>query len=97
MKKGEKELEVPFWILDGFVGILALMIYNFCFYFLDTIGIKGIISKIQDTMGYFCLNSFIDLGFTVSQMAIGILTVFILSFCLGILTGSMVRKRKKRL
>jgi len=96
VRKKNKELEVPFWLLDGFVGILALVIYNFCIYMLEVIGIKGLVEKTQESMGYFCLSSFIDLGFTITQMTLGLLTVFILSFMLGVIIGHAVRKRRKK-
>lgn len=47
-----KEPIAPVWLLDGCVGILALMIYNFALYFLSGIGIGGIIQRMQDATGY---------------------------------------------
>jgi hypothetical protein len=100
MKKGLKQKENSkklLWILDGFVGILALIIYNFLLYLLNSINTGEIISKMQDTMGYFGINSFSDFGFTTTQITIGLLWVFLLSFLLGILIGKLVRKRKHKI
>ena len=36
-----KEFTLPVWILDGFVGVLALMIYNFVLYLLKVAKVKG--------------------------------------------------------
>lgn len=95
-KKKDKEMSIPFWLLDGFVGILALMIYNFCLYLLVmALGIKGVAEKMNDAMGYFLLNSFIDFGFTTSQMTIGLFLVFIFSFFLGIFVGKIVRVKRR--
>lgn len=91
----QKELEVPVWTADGFVGILGLMIYNFLLYLLKILGIGGIISKMEDTMGYFTLNTFVDLGFSPSEMFVGLLIIFIISFILGIIIAKVVRKSKK--
>lgn len=90
----EKELEVPFWLLDGFVGILGLMIYNFVLYLITALGIRGVILEMQNTMGYFGLLFFTELGFTASQMSIGIVFVFLMAFVLGIGIGGYIRKRK---
>jgi len=94
-KKENKNLKIPHWFLDGFVGLLALMIYNFCLYILAiAFSIGGALSKMENTMGYFLLNSFVDFGFTTFQMTIGLLLVFVLSFVLGLLVGRFVRKKR---
>ena len=93
--KKQNELTVPFWIVDGFVGVLALMIYNFLLYILTVMGVKGIINQMEDAMGYFGLNSFIDFNFGPATITIGLIFVFIISFFLGIIIGKFVRKRKK--
>ncbi len=95
-KKKEEEFAVKFWLVDGFVGILALMIYNFLLYIIEIIGIKGLIGEMENTMGYFCLNSFIDFGFNPNTMTFGLIIVFIVSFFLGIITGHYVRRAKKK-
>ncbi len=95
MPKKKTELRVPFWLIDGFVGILALMIYNFLLYILKIIGVKGIIGQIEKAMGYFGMNSFTDLGFTLEAMTIGIVLVFGISFLIGIVMGYYVRKKHK--
>ena len=90
----QKELEVPVWTADGFIGILALMIYNFLLYLLKVLGAGGIISKMEDTMGYFTLNTFVDLGFTPSEMFVGLIIIFVISFLLGVIIAKILRKRK---
>jgi len=92
--KNSKELEVPIWFLDGFVGVLALLIYNFALYILNLIGTGEIVSQLESTTGYFMLNSFVDFGYTASQMALGIILVFIFCYILGIIIGNLVRKRR---
>jgi hypothetical protein len=94
MKKEEKEFTLPLWVLDGVVGLLALMIYNFLLYLLDVAGTGGIIKNLHETMGYFGINSFMDLGFEAGTMSIGILIMFGFSFVLGMIIGSIVRKRR---
>lgn len=92
-----KEPTPPFWFLDGFVGILALMIYNFVLYILAiSCRVGGIIEKMEGTMGYFMLNSFVDFGFNTFQMSIGLILVFVFSFFLGIFIGNFVRKRRNK-
>lgn len=93
----KKQLLVPFWMVDGFIGILALVIYNFLLFLINSAGINGVIEQMQNTTGYFLLNSFADFGFSASQIVLGLLIVFVISFCLGIFIGNLVRKRKKRL
>ena len=91
----EKELKVDSWVVDGFVGTLALVIYNFILYILTLFGIKGIIDQLEDTMGYFGLNTFLDLGFNPDTMVLGITMSFTFSFLLGIIIGNWVRMKKK--
>lgn len=83
------------WIVDGFVGILALMIYNFLLYLLDGLGTGGVISQMQDTMGYFGVKSFLDFGFNAATISIGILLMFAFSFCLGMAIGNFVRRKRR--
>ena len=90
-KTRNKELEAPFWMQDGFVGILALMIYNFLLYVLSKIGVGGIIREMQTSTGYFGLRSFIDLGLDLNGMTIGIIIVFVFCFFLGMIIGNFVR------
>jgi len=92
----KKEMTIPIWLLDGFVGILSLMVYNFLLYLLTEIGIEGVIGQLEDTMGYFGLNSFIDLNFSTGAMSIGILIVFLVAFVLGAWIGGMIRKRRRK-
>lgn len=91
---GKKEFEIPLWILDGFVGILALMVYNFILYILTIIGVKGIVESMYETMGYFGLNSFVYFGLSPGAMTLGIVIVFAISFVLGIGIGKKVRQKK---
>jgi len=94
MKK-DKELVVSFWILDGFVGILGLMIYNFILYLTTALGAGGILNDLQNTMGYFGLLFFIDLGFSPSEMSLGLIFIFMIAFFLGASIGNFLRKTKR--
>lgn len=94
-KKMNKEMEVPLWFMDGFTGVLALMIYNFVLYLIKLLDIDGLIGDIENTMGYFGLNTFIDLGFNIGGMIFGILIMFLFSYVLGIGISSWVRKKNK--
>jgi hypothetical protein len=90
-----KEVELLWWVVDGFVGFLALMIYSFLLYLLDAAGTGGVIAKMQDAVGYFGLNTFLDFNFTPGAMTLGILIVFAFSFVLGILIGQVVRSKRR--
>ncbi len=92
-KNSLRELKVPVWFVDGFVGILALVIYNFILYFLTAMKVGGIIAQIDGAMGYFGLNTFTDLGMSSSSMTFGLIIVFIVAFVIGILIGNRVRKK----
>ena len=96
MAKKKNELKITLWIVDGFVGVLALMIYNFILYILTIFGVKGIIGQMEDAMGYFGLNSFIDFGWSANIMTLGLLITFAISFILGMGIGNYVRKRKAK-
>lgn len=91
--KRQKNLKIHWWIVDGFVGILALMIYNFGLYLLKLASESGFIENLEETMGYFGLNIFLSLGFTPSAMLAGVLFVFAISFLLGMFIGNFVRKK----
>lgn len=93
-KSRSKDFNIPVWILDGMTGVLALVIYDFLLYILTSIGIRGFVSELQDVMGYFGLNTFVDLGFNAGEMFLGILIFFIIAFLLGVGIGNKVRKRK---
>ena len=95
MVRKKKELTVPFWLLDGFVGILALMIYNFVLYLITTIGAGGIFNDMQNTMGYFGLLFFIELGFSAAEMSLGIIIIFLVAFILGATIGNFLRQTKR--
>ena len=95
MVRKKKELKVPFWFVDGFVGILALVIYNFILYLLSILGVGGIIKKIEEAMGYFLLKSFIDFGFSATEMVFGLVITFVLVFFMGVGISILVRRKKK--
>jgi hypothetical protein len=95
-RKVKGELAIPSWIIDGFVGIIALMIYNFLLYFFTSIRIYGIIAEMENAMGYFGINSFIDLGFNLIETLVGILSFFVISFLLGVYVGKYVRRKRKK-
>jgi len=86
----------PWWVVDGFVGFLALMIYNFLLYLLDAAGTGGVIGKMQDAVGHFGVKSFLDFGFNAGTISIGILLMFAFSFCLGMAIGNFVRKKRNK-
>ena len=79
-------------LIDGFNGILALMIYNFIMYLLSLTNIGGFIEKMYDATGYFYLNTFVDLGYNGLGLAIVLIFVFIIAFVLGILIAKLTRK-----
>lgn len=91
-------MTVPLWTVDGFVGVLTLVIYNFLLYILAIIlGIGGIIKDLEQTMGYFLLNSFIDFGFSAPQMIIGLIFTLGISYLLGMGIGKLVRIKNKKM
>jgi len=91
----KKKLEIPFWIVDGFIGVLALVIYNFVLYVLVQLGTRGIIKKIEDAMGYFLLKTFIDLEFSPITMVFGLTITFVIAFGMGAGISKIVRNKKK--
>jgi len=95
MKKRDKRkdsVQVELWLLDGFLGILALMIYNFSLYLLSLTNVISAIRKTEKAVGYFGLNTFIDFSYNPAQMMFGVIIVFIFSFALGIGIGKLTRK-----
>lgn len=91
-RKSNKNLKVSLWLVDGFLGILALVIYNFILYLTRIIGIKGFISEIEQSAGSFGINAFASFNFSPTSTFIGILLIFAFSFFLGIKIGKKVRK-----
>mgnify|MGYP001576756552 CR=1 FL=1 len=91
-RKKQKELTVPLWLVDGFNGFLALMIYNFILYLSKILRAGGILGKLEESSGYFYLNSAISSGTTKTLMILIVITGFGLSFLLGIIIGSIVRR-----
>ena len=79
-------------LVDGFNGILALMIYNFLLYLSSIANIGGFIEKMNDATGYFYLNTFIDLGFTKTGLAIALILTFVIAFIFGVLMAKLIRK-----
>jgi len=53
------------------------------------------VGEIENTMGYFVLNTFTDFGFTKLGMIFGVITVFLIAFGIGIVIGKIVRRQKK--
>ena len=97
MKRGKKSCKIPVWVMDGFVGILALMIYNFALYLIKISEVGGFFSKMEDAVGYFGVNSFVDFGFSSGEIIFGVFLFFLISFLLGVVIGDKVRKRTSRL
>ena len=81
-------------LVDGFNGILALMVYNFILYLSKIAGIKGLIGQIEKTTGYFCINLFIDLGFNTKFITMGVILVFSVTFLLGVVIAKVIRKKR---
>lgn len=81
--------------MDGFNGILALMIYNLLLYLSKLTNVKGVIKEIADTIGYFGFNAFVDLGFSGKSMKIGLISIFLTAFLLGIIIAKIIRKIRK--
>jgi len=90
----DEELTVPLWFVDGAVGMLGLTLYNFLIYLLAIpFGIGGIVKELEETMGYFGINFFIDLGFTSAEMITGLTVIFTVAFSIGSFVGNRVRKK----
>lgn len=94
-KKSVKELKVPFWLVDGFNGILALMIYNFLLYLSKIYDVGGIIAKLEEASGDFYLNSAIEFGTGNATIIMMLIFVIIFAFILGIIVGDFVRKFRR--
>ena len=90
-----RELEVPLWLVDGFNGFLALMIYNFILYISKIFGAGGMLGKLEESSGYFYLNSTIQFGATKTMIILTIIIAFGFSFLLGMIIGKFVRKYRK--
>jgi hypothetical protein len=95
MVKTKKEFTIPIWLVDGFIGVLALVIFNFLLYILNVLGVGGIVSQLESTMGYFTLNSLLELNLSPASMLLGLIIIFAISFILGMLIAGFVRKRKR--
>jgi len=95
MKKRQTQARLPYPMLDGLVGILALVMYNILLYLIHLLGVRGIVEEMQQTMGYFGMNTFLDLGFAPIQITLGLIIVFGISFFLGTGIGHIVRKRNQ--
>ena len=95
INKRSGELTVPLWLVDGFNGLLALMIYNFILYLSKILRAGGVFGKLEETSGYFYLNSAISFGATKTMMILIIIAVFGLSFLLGIIIGNFVRRHRR--
>jgi len=91
----EKELEVPLWLVDGFNGLLALMIYNFILYLTNIMKVGGLVGKLEESSGYFYLNSAIIFGANKTLMFLLLFAVFGLTFILGTIIGGFVRRHRK--
>ena len=88
--------KLRWWVIDGFTGILALVICNFALYLLNFAMDSGFIEQLDNSMGYFGLNAFLEMGFSPSAMLIGVFLIFAISFILGMFIGTRVRVKKKR-
>lgn len=95
IKENSRELKVPIWLVDGFNGILGLMIYNFVLYLSGLVNVTEFINKIRNDTGYFYLNSAIALGATKALTILTLICVFGLTFMLGIIISNSVRKYRR--
>lgn len=92
----QRELKVPLWLVDGFNGILALMIYNFALYLSKVFHFGGIIfSKLEEASGYFYLNSATTFGLSKTLTISILIIVFVFSFVLGMIIGNFIRKHER--
>ena len=91
----QRELRVPLWLVDGFNGILALMIYNFILYLTRLMRVGGLIGKLEDSSGYFYLNSAATFGLSKTLIILLLFAVFGLTFILGTIIGNIVRKHER--
>ncbi|MFA4952820.1 MAG: hypothetical protein WC584_01205 [Candidatus Pacearchaeota archaeon] len=94
INKKNRELKVPLWLVDGFNGLLALMIYNFILYLSKILRAEGILGKLEESSGYFYLNSAITFGATKTLMILILTAVIGLTFILGIIIGNFVRRHR---
>lgn len=95
-KKRKSKKEIPLWFVDGVLGILALVIYNFSLYLIRISGTQGFLREIEKNAGSFGINSFATFNFSETSTIIGVLGIFGFSFFLGICIGNKVRKYRKR-
>ncbi len=91
MRKRHRQLKVPYWIIDGINGILALVIYNFLLFLIRIAEIGGIPDQIEELMGYFGTNLFLKLGFNKPTIMLGVISIFLLAFVLGMSIALMIR------
>jgi len=92
MKKKEIK-ETLIFLVDGFTGILAFMIYNLIIYLA---GVNfGIFRRLWYDTGYFYLNTLNHLNLTISGKIILVTIAFIVSFLIGVKTGHLVRRYRK--
>lgn len=89
------ELKLPYWIVDGINGILALVLYNFILFIFKATEIGGIFGEIEEIMGYFGANFFIMLGFSRTAIMLGVISVFLLAFVLGMSIALFIRIMRK--
>jgi len=97
VKRKSKELEPPLWVLDGFVGVLAFMLYNFTLYLVKIFDIGAFLMQMEQTMGYFGVNAFLDFGLSKSGILTGTVVMFIIAFIIGVLISGIVRKKNKNI
>ncbi|MFH1585601.1 MAG: hypothetical protein ABIB79_02450 [archaeon] len=94
-RKRIRDLKIPYWIVDGINGILALIIYNFLLFIFRVTEIGGIFGQIEDIMGYFGANLFIRLDFSKPAIMLGIISIFLFSFMLGTGIALLIRILKR--
>lgn len=91
VSKRVKEIKLPYWVMDGANGVLALVIYNFALFISDVSGIGGIVAEIERVMGYFGLNMFLKFTNTKLELLLEVVLVFLFVFILAIIIARLIR------
>ncbi|MEK6906080.1 MAG: hypothetical protein AABW81_00485 [Nanoarchaeota archaeon] len=89
----KKENKYLIWLVDGFNGILALMIYNFSLYILEVF--DTFLIKMKENTGYFYIKTFALFGLNKSKVILCVIILFFLAALLGVVIGRIIRKMRK--
>lgn len=80
-------------LVDGFNGILALMIYNFSLYLLGIL--NNFLMRMREQTGYFYIKTFMVFGFKKSTIILSVILLFLFAALLGIIIAKLIRKARK--